>query len=109
MARYRAEARISSGMATSNARTHLAAASARASIDAAWTARQGHYPEESGSHMRHGLDLPVHLDRENERPLLAQLVEQVRAAIHAGAVPSGAQLPSSRVLAAALGISRNLA
>src|SRR5205814_10720336 len=58
--------------------------------------------------MTSGVELPLHLERERDRPLLTQLVEQLRAAIHGGAVEGGARLPSSRALAATLGISRNL-
>ena len=48
----------------------------------------------------------VHLDRTVNVPLHQQLYRGVREAILAGGLPSGARLPSSRILAAELGVSR---
>ena len=50
--------------------------------------------------------LPVHLDRTNADPLPAQLAAQVRALVLAGTLARGDRLPSSRALAADLGVSR---
>ncbi|HET8628570.1 MAG TPA: PLP-dependent aminotransferase family protein [Thermomicrobiales bacterium] len=55
------------------------------------------------------LNLPLLLDREGAAPLQQQLTEQVRRAIAAGQLAPGARLPSTRALAAALGVSRNVA
>lgn len=43
---------------------------------------------------------------ETGRPVIRQVYEQVRAAIHAGALKPGGRLPSSRDLAARLGVAR---
>lgn len=53
------------------------------------------------------LDLPFRLDRAAE-PLQRQLLAQLRGAISGGQLPGGTRLPSSRALAAALGVSRNV-
>lgn len=50
--------------------------------------------------------LPVTLDRTSGEPLPAQLAGQVRALVLAGALRTGDRLPSSRALAADLGVSR---
>lgn len=55
------------------------------------------------------LDLPLHLDRTSDRPLHRQIVAQVRDAIRAGQLPAGTRLPSTRRLAAALAVTRNVA
>lgn len=47
------------------------------------------------------------LDRGSRQPLAHQLAEQLREAIRDGRLSSGARLPSSRVLAEQLGLSRN--
>src|SRR5437868_3761277 len=54
------------------------------------------------------MDLGLHLDRSNGRPLLQQVRDALRGAILRGALPAGARLPSSRALAVELGVSRNL-
>ena len=54
------------------------------------------------------LDLPFRLDRAAAEPLGRQLLVQLRAAIRDGQLPGGTRLPSSRTLATALGISRNV-
>jgi GntR family transcriptional regulator/MocR family aminotransferase len=55
-----------------------------------------------------GPDLPLRLDREAAEPLRAQLERELREAIRAGRLVAGERLPSSRVMAAELGISRGL-
>jgi GntR family transcriptional regulator/MocR family aminotransferase len=53
-------------------------------------------------------ELLVPLDRGAGRALRAQLEDRLRAAIRAGALGPGSQLPSTRVLAHDLGLSRGL-
>jgi GntR family transcriptional regulator/MocR family aminotransferase len=55
------------------------------------------------------VDLPIRLDRTAEIPLGQQLIAQLRQAIAGGSLGPGARLPSTRALADALGVSRNLA
>jgi GntR family transcriptional regulator / MocR family aminotransferase len=55
------------------------------------------------------MDLPVALDRTSSQPLQRQLTEQVRRAILDGRLVAGTRLPSTRALAAEVGISRNVA
>jgi GntR family transcriptional regulator/MocR family aminotransferase len=50
----------------------------------------------------------VELDRRSEQPLYEQLEHWLRAAIREGRLAAGARLPSSRGLAAELGISRGV-
>lgn len=50
--------------------------------------------------------LPVTLDRTSGEPLPAQLAGQVRALVLTGTLGTGDRLPSSRALAADLGVSR---
>ncbi|HVX54083.1 PLP-dependent aminotransferase family protein [Nocardioides sp.] len=50
--------------------------------------------------------LPLRLDRSDPAPLPAQLAAQVRALVVAGTLTRGDRLPSSRALAADLGVSR---
>ncbi len=52
--------------------------------------------------------LLLELDRRSEQPLYEQLERRLRAAIRDGRVAAGARLPSSRGLAAELGISRGV-
>jgi len=47
------------------------------------------------------------VDPNAPRPLFQQLYEKIRAAILGGRLPAGAQLPSTRVLASELAVSRN--
>ena len=54
------------------------------------------------------LDLPLRLDRAAGAPLQRQLLAQLRAAISGGQLAGGTRLPSSRALATALGVSRNV-
>jgi GntR family transcriptional regulator/MocR family aminotransferase len=49
---------------------------------------------------------PIVLDRNSSTPLHEQVCRQIARAIRRG-VPSGARLPSTRVLARLLGVSRN--
>jgi GntR family transcriptional regulator / MocR family aminotransferase len=53
-------------------------------------------------------DLPVVVDRAAGSPLAAQISEQVRAAVTGGVLHAGDRLPSSRDLAATLGVSRTV-
>ncbi|GGM27935.1 PLP-dependent aminotransferase family protein [Promicromonospora citrea] len=50
--------------------------------------------------------LPVHLDRGRPEPLPAQLAAAVRALVTDGTLTTGDRLPSSRALAADLGVAR---
>jgi GntR family transcriptional regulator/MocR family aminotransferase len=50
----------------------------------------------------------VALDRDANRPLRAQLEEGLREAVRGGRLAAGTRLPSSRALAADLGVSRRL-
>jgi GntR family transcriptional regulator/MocR family aminotransferase len=54
------------------------------------------------------VDLLVELERRADRPLYEQLERTLREAIREGRLPAGARLPSSRGLAAELGISRGV-
>jgi DNA-binding transcriptional regulator YhcF (GntR family) len=47
------------------------------------------------------------LDRYRAEPLSLQIVRQVQEAIEAGRVARGTRLPSTRLLARTLGVSRN--
>src|SRR5215204_3509715 len=60
-------------------------------------------------HGRADLDLPVRIDRTSRVPVHRQLAEALRRAIREGALAPGARLPSTRALAEALGIARNVA
>ncbi|HEX4257872.1 MAG TPA: PLP-dependent aminotransferase family protein [Streptosporangiaceae bacterium] len=55
-----------------------------------------------------GPDVLVALDRNAAVPLRAQLEDQFRQAIRSGRLAHGERMPSSRVLAKALGLSRGL-
>jgi GntR family transcriptional regulator/MocR family aminotransferase len=52
--------------------------------------------------------LLVELDRHGEQPMYEQLERTLRGAIRDGRLPAGTRLPSSRVLAVELGISRGV-
>src|SRR3954465_3357239 len=56
--------------------------------------------------MVRALTLPLALDRTAVSPFSAQVAGQIRDRILAGTLPVGARLPSSRSLAADLGVSR---
>ncbi|NJP90525.1 PLP-dependent aminotransferase family protein [Nonomuraea sp. FMUSA5-5] len=58
--------------------------------------------------MRTHVDLPVSLSRESAEPLTAQLVAWLRGAMLDGTLASGERLPSTRALAAQLGVSRTV-
>lgn len=60
------------------------------------------------AHVKGPVDLLVELDRGGERPLYEQLERTLRDAIRDGRLAAGARLPSSRALAAELGISRGV-
>ena len=53
-------------------------------------------------------DLPVVVDRAGAEPLALQISAQLRAAVTGGALRAGDRLPSSRDLAATLGVSRTV-
>ena len=53
-------------------------------------------------------ELLVRLDRSARQPLRAQLEASLREAIRGGRLRAGERLPSSRELAAALGVSRGM-
>jgi GntR family transcriptional regulator / MocR family aminotransferase len=55
-----------------------------------------------------GPELPLRLDRQAAEPLRLQLERELREAIRTGRLVAGERLPSSRVMAAELGISRGL-
>jgi GntR family transcriptional regulator/MocR family aminotransferase len=57
--------------------------------------------------MRNSLSGLIDLNRGNAAPLARQLCEQLRAAIASGRLSSGQKLPSSRMLAEWLKVSRN--
>jgi len=58
--------------------------------------------------LRRGLFVPsISLTRRCDLPLHCQVRRQIAQAIRDGTIPNGARLPSSRVLAHLLGISRN--
>ena len=50
----------------------------------------------------------IRLDRTSDETLHDQLIEHLRRAILGRQLPAGARLPATRVLAADLGISRNV-
>ena len=54
------------------------------------------------------LELLIHVDRSAEQSLQRQLIEQLSKAILKGQLAPGRRLPSTRVLASILGISRNV-
>ena len=54
------------------------------------------------------LELLIHVDRSAEQSLQRQLIEQLSKAILKGQLAPGRRLPSTRVLARILGISRNV-
>ena len=55
-----------------------------------------------------GRDLFVALDRTDARPLRVQLEEQIRDGVRAGRLHAGTALPSTRALAAELGVARGV-
>jgi GntR family transcriptional regulator / MocR family aminotransferase len=54
------------------------------------------------------VDLLVEIDRHAELPLYEQLERILREAVRDGRLPAGSRLPSSRSLAAELGLSRGV-
>ncbi|MEV5325277.1 PLP-dependent aminotransferase family protein [Nonomuraea sp. NPDC052634] len=58
--------------------------------------------------MRTPVDLPLSLSRESAEPLTAQLAGRLRRAMLDGALAPGERLPSTRALAAQLGVSRTV-
>src|SRR4051794_5990947 len=65
-------------------------------------------PDMTSTARRLGLDLLVRVDREGERPLRAQLEDQLRDAIRRGVLHAGTPLPSTRALATELRVSRGV-
>ena len=59
-------------------------------------------------HLRGPVDLLVDLDRRGNLPLYEQLERSLRDAIRDGRLQAGTRLPSSRALAAELGMSRGV-
>ena len=55
-----------------------------------------------------GRDLFVALDRADGRPLRSQLEEQLRDGVRSGRLHAGTALPSTRTLAAELGVARGV-
>ena len=55
-----------------------------------------------------GPELLLRLDRASGEPLRVQLERKLRDAIRSGRLPAGERLPSSRAMAAELGVSRGL-
>jgi GntR family transcriptional regulator/MocR family aminotransferase len=66
-------------------------------------------PGENGkSHLREPVHIPsIQLERDSARPLHRQISEQIAASIRTGAMHPGARLPSTRLLATYLEVSRN--
>jgi DNA-binding transcriptional MocR family regulator len=65
--------------------------------------------ENGKSHLREPVHMPAIVLRRDGEPLHRQICDQTAAEIRAGQVPEGARLPSTRVLAVMLGVSRNTA
>lgn len=64
--------------------------------------------ENRKSHLREPVQIPrIALDRDSPRPLHRQIREQLMASITSGTMHPGTRLPSSRLLAACLEVSRN--
>jgi GntR family transcriptional regulator/MocR family aminotransferase len=57
---------------------------------------------------RAAVDLPLLLHHDAAEPLTGQLIRQLRDTMRAGGLTAGERLPSSRALAAALGVSRTV-
>jgi DNA-binding transcriptional regulator YhcF (GntR family) len=49
----------------------------------------------------------ITLDKSSSEPLQSQISSQIARAIRSGTIPGGVRLPSSRVMARLLGVSRN--
>ncbi|WP_203917993.1 GntR family transcriptional regulator, partial [Rugosimonospora africana] len=54
------------------------------------------------------LMFPVSLDRRQARPLWQQLADQICSAVDRGVLAAGTRMPSTRTLAALLGVSRGV-
>ncbi|UHA73247.1 MocR-like pyridoxine biosynthesis transcription factor PdxR [Paenibacillus sp. 481] len=50
----------------------------------------------------------LHIDKSRPTPYIRQITEQIRALITTGEWPAGTRLPATRVIAAQLGVSRNI-
>ncbi|MGD8375394.1 MAG: PLP-dependent aminotransferase family protein [Acidobacteriota bacterium] len=53
------------------------------------------------------MELDLHVDRDGNRPIFLQIVEELEARMDAGNLPDRLRLPPSRELAARLGVNRN--
>jgi GntR family transcriptional regulator/MocR family aminotransferase len=65
-------------------------------------------PKRKTTLSRQQIDLPFVVDRRADPPLSVQLAGQLRDAMGDGRIKAGERLPSSRMLASALGISRTV-
>jgi DNA-binding GntR family transcriptional regulator len=68
---------------------------------------KGHFEEPVLSRRPKLFVPPIALDHASAMPLHKQIHGQIAEAIRSGAIPGGARLPSSRVWARLLGVSRN--
>src|SRR5689334_10619186 len=66
---------------------------------------EGHFEETT---LRSHVDLPLAVDRTAGEPLAAQLAGRLREAMLSGMLKAGERVPSSRRLAATLGVSRTV-
>src|SRR5262252_6610997 len=77
-----------------------------------WSDRSSHFAGRMEDHLstvrRGGVDLPLAADRTGPAPLTVQVVGQLRTAMADGRLAAGERLPSTRALAATLGISRTV-
>src|SRR5215469_18060104 len=84
-----------------------------ARLPAKWSDRSSHFARRMEDHLstvrRGGVDLPLAADRAAPAPLTVQVVGQLRTAMADGRLGAGERLPSTRALAATLGISRTVA
>ncbi|WP_084516754.1 MocR-like pyridoxine biosynthesis transcription factor PdxR [Microtetraspora niveoalba] len=63
---------------------------------------------ERGTTLRAHVDLPLAVDRHSPVALAVQVADQLRDAMRGGGLRAGERLPSSRALAALLGVSRTV-
>src|SRR5215472_3331773 len=77
-----------------------------------WSDRSSHFAGRMEDHLstvrRGGVDLPLAADRTGPAPLTVQVVGQLRTAMADGRLAAGERLPSTRALAATMGISRTV-
>jgi GntR family transcriptional regulator/MocR family aminotransferase len=77
-------------------------------LEGKWPGLNGHSMRRIGDHLSVHVDLPLVVDRVAADPLSVQVTRQLRAAMREGRVTAGERLPSSRALAATLGVSRTV-